>query len=83
MEDREDIQEVTPAPSLDEQQKVSSLFKLTTDEMNPWRLSFIDTLKKCYKFKELDQWEDIDQSSLAAYGVPALAVDRVLSLIHI
>jgi hypothetical protein len=77
MEDREDIQEVTPSTSLDEQVKVDSLFKLTTDEMNPWRISFLDTLKKCYKFKELDQWEDVDKSALAEYGVPPLAVDRV------
>ena len=80
MEVFDDIKETNPEGITAEDSKViDDLFKLTEAENNPWRDEFISvTLKECYDFKELRQWENgNDKILLSGLEVPALAVDRI------
>lgn len=73
----EDVREEAPKPEQNETQIIEKLFKYLELERNPFRANFLGTIKKCHKFVELDQWEDVDKSALDMYGVPPIAVDRI------
>lgn len=63
---------------LTNQQIAQQLFEyITTKKFAPWRSNFLETVKTCYRFKELQQWDSLDASKLAEYGVPEIAVDRI------
>lgn len=64
-------------PDFKEAELIGKLFDYTEAPMNPWREHFLDILKKCYNFKELQQWDEVDRAALDEQGVPALAVDRI------
>lgn len=61
----------------DEDELVKELLKYTTATMNPFKASWDVTIRDCYNFKELKQWESDDVSMLLNSDTPALPVDRI------
>lgn len=72
-----DVKEEQIKSEPSEQQIIDKLFDYLKPEYNPFRANYLETVKKCYRFKEGDQWEDIDKSALEYYGVPPIPVDRI------
>jgi len=71
------VKEEPPKTGPSEQQIIDKLFDYLKPEKNPFRANYLETIKKCYRFKEGDQWEDIDKTALEEFGVPPIPVDRI------
>lgn len=63
--------------SLAESELIKQLMELTTPEENPWRADYEQTIRECYDFKELRQWEGNDIAMLLNDDTPALSIDRI------
>lgn len=73
----DDVKEKQVPTEPSEQQIIDKLFDYLEGKNNPFRANYLETIRKCYRFKEGDQWEEIDKTALEYYGVPAIPVDRI------
>src|SRR5574343_1300449 len=75
---QEEIPKTQPQADSAESELIARLFELTDEIHNPWRKDYIyNTLSQCYNFKELRQWEAIDETLLRSMDVPAIPIDRI------
>lgn len=74
----QDVPKQSVAIDPNESQLASKLLEYTDPINNPWRTDYVKkTLKECYNFKELRQWEGDDMQALARYDIPTVSVDRI------
>jgi len=72
-----EIRAVPEIQTVDEQVLVAGLFAYTEEKQNPWRMKYHRTLKECYDFVELNQWDGPDMALLALTDTPSIPIDRI------